>query len=156
MASTAASKSRVARKCRLSASLGHRVGKLFPQPCRTLDIGEQERHRPRRRILQSAPSCTRPSLTFHIVSPTVSPHMQYRRHDPANGKRATPCPAFSTLATAWLPEFSTAIAHLRDVLGDEVYESLASQGETMTTATITTYAYDQIDRARTELDAVSK
>jgi hypothetical protein len=34
----------------------------------------------------------------------------------------TPRFAFSPL-TAALPEFSTAIAHLRDVLGDPVYES---------------------------------
>ena len=63
--------------------------------------------------------------------------------------------AFSPL-TAALPEFSTAIAHLRDVLGDQTYESLARKGETMTTAAIATYAYDQIDQARTELNAVSK
>ena len=63
--------------------------------------------------------------------------------------------AFSPL-TAALPEFSTAIAHLRDVLGDQTYESLARKGETMTTAAMATYAYDQIDQARTELNAVSK
>ena len=63
--------------------------------------------------------------------------------------------AFSPL-TAALPEFSTAIAHLRDVLGDQTYESLARKGGTMTTAAVATYAYDQIDQARTELNAVSK
>jgi Protein of unknown function (DUF3024) len=51
---------------------------------------------------------------------------------------------------------TTAIAHLRDVLGDQAYESLARKGETMTTAAMATYAYDQIDQARTELNAVSK
>jgi predicted ATPase/class 3 adenylate cyclase len=60
--------------------------------------------------------------------------------------------AFGTLTTSWLPEFKAAIAHLRDVLGDQVYESLARKGETMTTAAMVTYAYDQIDQARTELD----
>ena len=54
------------------------------------------------------------------------------------------------------PRFSTAIAHLRDVLGDQTYESLARKGETMTTAAMATYAYDQIDQARAELNAVSK
>ena len=39
--------------------------------------------------------------------------------------------------------------------GDQTYESLARNGETMTTA-LATYAYDQIDQARAELDAVSK
>jgi hypothetical protein len=59
--------------------------------------------------------------------------------------------AFSPLTAASLPEFSTAIAHLREVLGDQTYESLARKGETMTTAAMATYAYDQIDQARTEL-----
>jgi hypothetical protein len=35
-------------------------------------------------------------------------------------------------------------------------KSLARKTETMTTAGIATYAYDQIDQARTELNAVSK
>ena len=63
--------------------------------------------------------------------------------------------AFSPL-TATLPEVTTAIAHLRDVLGDQTYESLARKGETMTTSAMVTYAYDQIDQARAELEAVSK
>ena len=63
--------------------------------------------------------------------------------------------AFSPLTTAF-PEFSSAIAHLRDVLGDQTYESLARTGETMTNAEMASYAYDQIDQARAELNAVSK
>jgi predicted ATPase len=51
-----------------------------------------------------------------------------------------------------LAEFNTLIAHLRDVLGDQTYESLARKGETMTTAAMATYAYDQIDQARTQLE----
>jgi hypothetical protein len=54
------------------------------------------------------------------------------------------------------PETGPAITHLRDVLGDQTYESLARRGETMTTAEMVTYAYDQIDQARVELNAVSK
>ena len=38
----------------------------------------------------------------------------------------------------------------------QTYESLARKGETMTTAALATYAYDQIDQARAELNAVSK
>ena len=53
------------------------------------------------------------------------------------------------------PEINTAITHLRDILGDQAYESVACKGETMTTAEIVTYAYDQIDQARAELKAVS-
>ena len=58
-------------------------------------------------------------------------------------------------AGAW-PESTTAIAHLREVLGDQTYESLARKGEAMTTTAMVTYAYDQIDQARTELNVVSK
>jgi hypothetical protein len=49
-------------------------------------------------------------------------------------------------------EMNTAIAHLRDLLGDQKYESLARKGGTMTTAEIVAYAFDQIDQARTELE----
>ena len=62
------------------------------------------------------------------------------------------CP-FTAAAT---PQIGTAIAHLRDVLGDQTYESLARKGETMTTAAMATFAYDPIDQARTELNALSK
>jgi tetratricopeptide (TPR) repeat protein len=54
------------------------------------------------------------------------------------------------------PEITTAIAHLHDVLGDQTCESLARKGEAMTTAEMVTYAYDQIDQARAELNTVSK
>ncbi len=64
--------------------------------------------------------------------------------------------ALSPLTAVGVPEITTAIAHLRDVLGDQTYESLARKGETMTTAEMATYAYDQIDQARAELNAVSK
>ncbi|MGB9223215.1 MAG: adenylate/guanylate cyclase domain-containing protein, partial [Mycobacterium sp.] len=60
--------------------------------------------------------------------------------------------AFSPIAAAGVPELTAAIAHLRDVLGEATYESLARKGETMTTAAMATYAYDQIDQARTELE----
>ncbi len=55
---------------------------------------------------------------------------------------------------AWLPELATAIAHLRGVLGDQRYDELAQKGAQMTTAAVVAYAYDQIEQARTELNAV--
>ena len=64
--------------------------------------------------------------------------------------------ALSPMAAAAVPEITTTITHLRDVLGDQTYELLARKGETMTTAAMVTYAYDQIDQARTELNAVSE
>ena len=42
--------------------------------------------------------------------------------------------ALSPIAATGVPEITTAITHLRDVLGDQTYESLARNGETMTTA----------------------
>jgi predicted ATPase/class 3 adenylate cyclase len=60
--------------------------------------------------------------------------------------------ALNFLTASTVPEITTAITHLRDVLGDQTYESLAHKGETMTTAAMVTYAYDQIDQARTELE----
>jgi hypothetical protein len=60
--------------------------------------------------------------------------------------------ALSPLAAAGVPKITTTIAHLRDVLGEATYESLARKGETMTTAAMATYAYDQIDQAQTELE----
>ncbi|MGO8967760.1 hypothetical protein [Mycobacterium sp.] len=59
--------------------------------------------------------------------------------------------ALSPFSAAAVPEITTAITHLRDVLGDQTYGSLARKGETMTTAAMATYAYDQIDQARAQL-----
>ncbi len=60
--------------------------------------------------------------------------------------------ALSPLAAAGVPQITTAITHLRDVLGEATYESLARKGEMMTTAAMATYAYDHIDQAQTELE----
>jgi len=64
--------------------------------------------------------------------------------------------AFSPLTASAFPKLTTTITHLRDVLGEATYESLVHMGETMTTAEIVTYAYDQIDQARAALSAVAK
>jgi predicted ATPase/class 3 adenylate cyclase len=64
--------------------------------------------------------------------------------------------AFGPVTQASFPELSDVSAHLRDVFGDQRYESLAREGETMTTAEMVKYAYDQIDQARAALTDVSK
>jgi tetratricopeptide (TPR) repeat protein len=64
--------------------------------------------------------------------------------------------AVSPMTAAGVPELGTAITHLREVLGDQVYESLARKGETMTTSEMATHAYAQIDQVRAELNAISK
>jgi hypothetical protein len=54
-------------------------------------------------------------------------------------------------ARASYPELQWTIARLRAVLGNEGYETLVSTGESMTNAAIVTYAFEQIDIARTNL-----
>jgi predicted ATPase len=75
------------------------------------------------------------------------------RHEPAATIAGF---GFSPLTAASFPNINAAIAHLREVLGDRTYESLARKGEAMTTAAMATYAYDQIDQARAELETVSE
>jgi predicted ATPase len=60
------------------------------------------------------------------------------------------------LLTPLFTEINTTVARLQDFLGDQTYEALARRGETMTTAEMVTYAYDQIDQARAELKSVSE
>ena len=62
--------------------------------------------------------------------------------------------AISPLTAAALPQLNRTIAHLREVLGNEAYESRARKGETMTIAEMVNFAYDQIDQARIDLDDV--
>jgi predicted ATPase/class 3 adenylate cyclase len=64
--------------------------------------------------------------------------------------------AGTAMARAAYPQIDDTITHLRDVLGDRTYESLARRGEAMTTAAMATYSFDQIDQARTALNAISK
>jgi hypothetical protein len=66
---------------------------------------------------------------------------------------AATIPAFAASpATASVtPKITAAIAHLRDVLGDQTDESPARKGRAMATSAMATYAYDQNDRARAEL-----
>jgi hypothetical protein len=74
-------------------------------------------------------------------------------HEPAatiSGFAATP------FTRTVRPEITTAITHLREVLGDEAYESFARAGLDMTNARMATYALDQIDHARADLNPVLK
>jgi predicted ATPase len=54
-----------------------------------------------------------------------------------------------TLTT--FPEIKATISHLREVLGDDDYESLGNIGTNMTTAAIAEYAFEQIRIARASL-----
>lgn len=69
-------------------------------------------------------------------------------HEPAaiiTGFAGTP------FAQRSFPEINAAIAHLREVLGDETYRSLARIGESRTPGEIASYALEQIDRVRAAL-----
>jgi predicted ATPase/class 3 adenylate cyclase len=70
------------------------------------------------------------------------------RYEPA----ATIAGFASTPFAMTMPELRATTDHLRTILGDEDYESLARRGEAMSAAEINTYAYDQIDQARAELE----
>jgi predicted ATPase len=59
--------------------------------------------------------------------------------------------ADTPFSEASYPELVATIAHLREVLGDSVYESLSTAGESMTNASVVTYALEQIDIARADL-----
>ena len=60
--------------------------------------------------------------------------------------------SLSPLTLAASPELTTTIAHLREVFGDQAYDSLARKGEAMTMAAVAAYAYEQIGQARAQLD----
>jgi hypothetical protein len=57
----------------------------------------------------------------------------------------------SPLATTGFPELGTAIANLRNVLGEQTYQAFARTGGAMTTTAVVAFTYDQIDQARTSL-----
>ena len=59
--------------------------------------------------------------------------------------------AFGPLTASGSSSIGATITHLRDVLGDQTYATLARNGAAMTTAAMAAYAYDQIDQARAAL-----
>jgi len=62
--------------------------------------------------------------------------------------------AFRPVTAASFPELNTTITHLRNVLGNTVYQSFAKTGADMTTTAMANYAFHQIDQTRTELEHV--
>jgi tetratricopeptide (TPR) repeat protein len=55
------------------------------------------------------------------------------------------------ISQATYPEINTAVEHLREVLGEAAYGSLAQSGASMTDSAKAKYALDQIARVRAEL-----
>jgi hypothetical protein len=64
--------------------------------------------------------------------------------------------AATAFALATFPEIDATIAHLREVLCDNVFQSLSDAGAKMTNADAARYALDQIDQARAELKVASE
>jgi hypothetical protein len=60
--------------------------------------------------------------------------------------------ALNPVSLAVVPELTSTLAHLREALGDATYKSFVRRAEAINMATAAAYAYDQIDKARTELD----
>jgi predicted ATPase/class 3 adenylate cyclase len=56
--------------------------------------------------------------------------------------------AASPMALAGYPQLEATITHLREALGDTVYESFARAGEAMSIAAMANYALDNIERVR--------
>lgn len=73
-----------------------------------------------------------------------------RRYEPA--ATIAGFAARNPMVAVSLPELATVTTHLRETLGDHAFESLARAGELMTTNALVTYACDQIDQTRTELE----
>lgn len=59
--------------------------------------------------------------------------------------------AATPFGRATVPEIAAVISRLRGVLGDQAYESFAHAGKSMTNGAMVTYALEQIDRARVQL-----
>ena len=146
---------------RRGLTIAHESGNRTNEAFLALNVGHLEA-----RLGDMAAALDHLTLAVRINHDSGSNHV---RAQPAGGPRRIIEPvrtsrvgghhagfADSPLTAVAFPELTTAITHLRDVLGDETYESLARIGEAMTTAAIATYAYDQIDQARAELNAVSK
>jgi len=59
---------------------------------------------------------------------------------------------YNPMAAVTGPGLDQSIAHLREVLGDQTYQSFADAGRAMTLAAVATYAYEQIEAARAQLE----
>ena len=140
------------RGLRIAEDSGNRL--VESAPCeRAAEAGGRPRH-----AVSAFDHLTLAIRNYHNAGNTTTIHVplailaalfdRLGRYQPAATIAGFPLSPFSAAA---VPEITTAITHLRDVLGDQTYGSLARKGETMTTAAMAAYAYDQIDQARAQL-----
>ena len=59
--------------------------------------------------------------------------------------------AETSFATSYFQDTEITITHLREVLGDEAYTTLADRGRFMTSSAFAKYAFEQINKVRAEL-----
>ena len=59
--------------------------------------------------------------------------------------------ASTPFTSAAYPEIHDAVGHLREVLGDKLFETLSCRGESLSIAAMAEYAFEQIDLARAHL-----
>ena len=85
-------------------------------------------------------------MTIAAQEETASEQSSSTRSDTTNQRPPLPVFAFSPLTAASFPKIKLAIAHLRNILGEQTYEVLARKGETTTTASMVSYDYDQSTR----------
>jgi hypothetical protein len=60
--------------------------------------------------------------------------------------------ALNPMTVVSIPQLTDTISHIRASLDAQRYEVLARKGATMTPSAMVTFAYDQIDQVRTELE----
>ncbi|MCW2662987.1 MAG: Cyclase [Mycobacterium sp.] len=92
----------------------------------------------------------------HMVSPLAVLATHFDRIGQYEAAATIAGFAVSAFALATFPEIDVTIAHLREVLSDNVYESLSEAGASMANAGAARYALDKINQARGELHAVSE
>jgi hypothetical protein len=59
--------------------------------------------------------------------------------------------AETSFATSYFQDTEITITHLREVLGDEAYTTLADRGRFMTSSAFAKFAFEQINKVRAEL-----
>jgi predicted ATPase/class 3 adenylate cyclase len=87
----------------------------------------------------------------HMVSPLAVLATQLDRIGQYDAATTLIGFSVSEMTLATFPEMATTVRHLREVLGDPHYEALAHAGTSMTNAGIAQFAFEQIDRALSQL-----
>jgi predicted ATPase len=99
------------------------------------------------RLFHDAGAITTMGTTLAVLAGFLDRRGRYEEAARLAGYAASP------MTDTSVPEIRATVAHLREVLGDEGYETLARTGAAMSTAEMVNFAYEQIDHARASLTA---